>query len=134
MAEILVKATNATHLDPVKDARGCFKRGMPVALVNDGHQWGSAEALPHFVILKFPLVDKSKLLKYLNSWPENRIRRWQIRWADLPLAARNKLLSNGELIIKATLIYTDQFDYTWSQIKEYFRNLETGIDETEDVI
>lgn len=28
MAEILVKAVDSTHADPLKDQRGCYKRGM----------------------------------------------------------------------------------------------------------
>lgn len=64
--------------------------------------------------------------------PPTIIRRlWQIRWADLPLAARNKLQTTGQLTIKATAAYIGTYDYTWTQIKTFMRNLKTGLDETE---
>lgn len=136
MAEILVKAISATHSDPIKDQRGCYKRGMPVVIMPDGHQWGNEERLPKFVIIKIPDISKTRLEKYLFPQLSGEIiirrRLWQIRVEDLPVLAKNKLASNGELTIKATDIYNGSFDYTWTKIKEYFRNLETGLDETQD--
>jgi hypothetical protein len=138
MAEILVKAVDATNSNPTKDLRGCWKQGMPVVVMNDGHEWGAEEGLPKFIILKIPLIPKNNVLKYIERYNDVggfavRPRRWQIRWADLPAAARNKLTSEGELIIRATVAYTGNFDYTWNQIKSFFRNLETGLDETENI-
>ena len=145
MAEIIVKAVDATHADPVKDRRGCYKCGYPVAVYPDGTRWGAEERLPKFVTIKIPGVsmDHPTLLKYVQSqladtpdasgqYPVYRRRLWQIRWADLPLAARNKLASTGELVIKVGT-YAGAYDYTWTQIKAYFRNLRTGLDETEDL-
>lgn len=138
MAELLVKAQNATHADPEQDQRGCYKRGMPVCVMDDGHLWGMREGLPGFVILKFPLIPKSRIEKFLSNYEDehgNLVRRklWQIRWADLPSAARQKLANSGELTIKATTSYTASFDYTWAQVKSFFRNLQTGQDESEDL-
>jgi len=142
MAEILVKAIDATHNDPDKDRRGCYKRGMPVVVMNDGHEWGLEERLPKFVIIKFPMIPKDKVMKYIDPEPGldtdgnitiDRRRMWQIRWTDLPLAAKNKIQSAGELTIKATPSYTGNYDYTWIQIKTYFRNLLTGLDEVNDL-
>ncbi|HTG44144.1 MAG TPA: hypothetical protein VK633_06395 [Verrucomicrobiae bacterium] len=133
MAELLVKAVDATNPDPMKDARGCYKRGMPVVVFDDGHEWGDQENLPTFALLKFPLIGKNALLKYTQKWEGNRRRRWQIRWVDLPLAARQKLATAGTLTIKATTAYPGPFDYTWAAVKSFFRNLETNTDETEDV-
>lgn len=136
MAEILIKAIDAIHTDAVKDRRGCYKRGMPVVVMPDGHIWGLEERLPKFIVIKIPLVSVDRVLKYIGEWRDidNRTvlqrRRWRIRWADLPLAARNKLQSTGELTIKATNAYTGAFDYTWVQIRDYFRNDETLANET----
>jgi hypothetical protein len=62
-----------------------------------------------------------------------RRRLWRIRWADLPVGARNLLESTGALTIKATDAYTGPFDYTWTQVKSYFLNQLTGLDETADL-
>ena len=141
MAEMLVKAVDAIHDDPVKDRRGCYKRGMPVVVMDDGHEWGKEERLPTFIIIKFPLIPKDKVMKYIDPEPGldidgnivvDRRRMWQIRWADLPLVAKNKIQTTGELIIKATSSYTGSYDYTWTQIKTYFRNLLTNLDEVKD--
>ena len=66
MAELLIKAVDATHSDPAKDARGCYKRGDVVVAFEDGHQWGRLESLPpekggKFVIVKIPGVTLSEL-------------------------------------------------------------------------
>jgi len=137
MAEILIKAVDATHSNTDKDRRGCYKRGYPVVVMPDGHPWGFEEKLPKFVVIKVPLISVDKVQKYIEQWLDGsggllQRRRWQIRWADLPAAVRNKLASNGEIIIKAGA-YSGTFDYTWSQVKGYFRNLETRLDETADL-
>ena len=143
MAELIVKAISVTHADADKDRRGCYKRGYPVAVYPDGTNWGAEECLPKFVIIKIPgvAVDHPTLLKYCGmeyddtpdadgTYPVYRRRRWQIRWADLPLAARTRLQDDGELIIKVGT-YAGTYDYTWAQVKGYFRDLKTGLDETE---
>lgn len=139
--EILVKARDWTVPDAEEDRRGSWKRGMVVTVKPDGHSWGTEEGLPRFVVIKIPLISVSRVEKYLAHQIETvngeervyRRRLWQIRWADLPLAARNKLNNNGQLVIKATAAYTGASDYTWAQVKPYFRNLETDTDETEDL-
>lgn len=134
--EILVKAVDATNPDAEKDRRGCYKRGMPVVVMPDGWPWGSEERLPRFVVIKIPTITPDRALKYIaqqyNGSDLFRRRLWQIRWADLPASARTRLQTTGQLTIKAGT-YTGTSDYTWAQIRQYFRNLETGLDETEDL-
>lgn len=36
MAEFLIKAINANHSNPIKDASGCYKRGDIVEVYEDG--------------------------------------------------------------------------------------------------
>lgn len=141
MAELLIKAIDASHPDTDTDRKGCYKRGMPVLVMPDGHPWGSSEELPLFVVIKVPGVSVGTLEKY--TLPQNivgehgietyRRRLWRVRWEDLPIGAKNTLQSTGFLTIKVGT-YSGPYDYTWSQIKSYFRNLETGLDETEDII
>lgn len=143
MAEILVMAINKTHSDPTKDRRGCYKQGMPVTVFADGHSWGREETLPTFVKIKIPGVSIETVKKYIEPQVEDapnadgiylpyRRRLWQIQWSDLPAAARKKLKNNGELVIKVGS-YSGTYDYTWAQIKTYFKNLKTRLAETGDL-
>jgi hypothetical protein len=138
MAELLVKATNATNPNQAEDQAGCYKRGMPVLVRPDGHTWGALEGLPRFAIVKIPLIAVATVEKYALPYLDGsnhlvRRRLWQIRWVDLPAGAQNTLQTTGQLVIKATAAYGGVFDYTWAQVKGFFRNLETGLDETEDL-
>lgn len=141
MAEILIKAIDATHSDPVKDKAGCYKRGMPVVIMPDGHPWGKEERPPLFCVLKFPVIGVKRLEEYIS---EHRLavdvtqslyqrRVWQLQWASLPAAARTKLQKTGVLTIKATAAYTGPYDYTWAQMKQYIKNLDTGLFETREL-
>lgn len=138
MAEILVMARSNSNADPTKDQRGCYKRGMPVVVMEDGHSWGTQENLPNFAILFVPLISVDQVKKYTDRQVEGGIvtrrRLWQIRWLDLPPVARNKLQTNGFLIIKATAAYTGDFDFTWAQVKTFFHNLLTDLDETVELV
>lgn len=139
MAEILVKAVSSAALaDLTKDQRGSYKRGMPVVVMPDGHPWGAMEGLPNFVVIKFPLVPVARIQKFIE--PEMtaingesvtvRRRVFRLLWADLPLAARTKLQTTGELIIRVGIEYTGPYDYTWAQVRQYWLNQTTGLAET----
>lgn len=137
--EFLVKAVDASHADANQDRAGSYKRGMIVLAKPDGWAWGALEGLPRFAIIKVPTISVASAEKYLANqmdefFPEQVYRRrlWIIRWASLPLAARNTLANTGVLTIKAGS-YSGTFDYTWAQVKQYFRNQLTGLDETEDI-
>ncbi len=58
MAELLIKATDAHHHDPIKDRRGCYKRGDPVIAFRDGWSWGRLETIPTFWRIRVPNVDR----------------------------------------------------------------------------
>jgi hypothetical protein len=148
MAEILIRAKNNVHADPTKDRQGSYKRGMPVVVMDDGHIWGSKEGLPDFVVLKVPMVSKERVMKYFepqvvqNGFEEDGItphfdtyrrRLWRLRVDDLPAGAITKFQTDGEITIKASPDYTGPYDYTWSNVKGYFRNQETDLDETANV-
>lgn len=142
MAELLVKAVDASNPDGEQDRRGCYKRGMPVLVMEDGHEWGAEEHLPAFVVIKVPGIARATVAKY--ALPQTTIdqftgqpvtyrrRRWQIQWSELPAAARQKLASTGMLTIKAGT-YTGAFDYTWTQVKGFFLDQLTALRETADL-
>ena len=140
MAEILIKAISAAHSDTTKDQRGCYKRGMPVVVMPDGHPWGLEERLPKFAVLKIPLISVAQVEKYIAPQLDlvdptliTRRRLWRVRWDDLPASDRNTIASTGQLVIKATAAYTGPFDRTWAQVKSFFRNELTGLNETADL-
>jgi hypothetical protein len=66
MCEFLVKAIDATHADPVKDLRGCYKRGDIVDVREDGFGWGLEEGPPKFFIVKVPGLKPP--LDKMKSW------------------------------------------------------------------
>lgn len=117
MAEFLVKAVSATHSDPEKDARGCYKRGDIVVSMPDGHEWGREETLPTFVVVKVPGIDHERAAKYLESTDSLR-RKFRIRVDDVPPAILRQLRDTGETTV------------TWSQVRGFIRDKVTGQDET----
>lgn len=131
MCELLIKASgNGTE-------PGHYKRGMVVVVMPDNHPWGKEERPPTFVWIKIPLISVDAATKYIEEWKSGDSlvdrRIWRIRWADLPVAAQDLLRDTGQLTIKATTAYTGPYDYTWDQVKAYFRNYLTGLDEMADL-
>lgn len=125
MAEILVKASDA---DPAVADAFRWLRGHMVVVMEDGHGWGLEERLPKFVILKFPNVPVARVQQFIadNSGPgaDATMRRvWQIQWDQLPAAARNRLASQGQLVIGVPAYYSGASDYLWSQIRAFVLNL-----------
>lgn len=142
MAEILVKAESASVPgNPEADAM-TYKRGYPVVVMPDGHPWGLLERRPRFVVIKVPGIAVERVRKYIEEWTtmdmegvRRHVRRriWRIRWDDLPTRARNRLRDDGELIIKAGGQTVPNADYTWTQVKAYFRDDARGVDEGEEL-
>jgi hypothetical protein len=141
MAQILMIAVNRTNPDADADRKHCYKIGMPIVVVPDNHQWGAKECPPTFYLIKVPGISLDKVRKFIapeyETFPDEngdpiiyRRRVWQVRVADLPQAVRDKFINNGEVIIKAGA-YDGAYDYTWDQVKTYFRNLSTGLDGAE---
>jgi hypothetical protein len=139
MAELLCKAVSASHSDPVKDQRGCYKIGMIVEIRPDGCIYGTSEGLPTFFKIKIPLVpvDHPLLLKLMDMQKSGetitRRRKCWLQHANIPLAARNKLRDTGELIIKASAAYSGPFDYSWTQIKNYLWDDDAQANFTDDI-
>jgi len=136
MAEMLVKAIDSTHKDTAKDRRGCYKRGMCVAVFEDGHSWGLEEGLPKFFVLRIPGIPAEKLRKYLEPQYENftsleglpithRRRLWKIMVDDAPAALRDKMLKGGAITIDARPS-GGNYDVNWEHFRGNFKNLKTG--------
>lgn len=127
MAELLIKAVDARHSDPTKDARGCYKRGDIVLVRPNGFEWGRLEVLPPaqggvFVIIKITDVTPNQVRNWIrNNWetdPEaddtTRRRRIKIDADSLPAGVRS------------TLNQTGQYTTTWATIRQYVRNKQTN--------
>jgi hypothetical protein len=130
VAEILIKAVDATHADPDKDRRGCYKRGMPVVVAPDGHTWGAEERLPRFVVLKLPGIGVERVQQFIEHQTEGvnadgspilyRRRLWKLFVNEIPVAVRNKIEAQGYITIGPG------GDFTWAQARNYIRNLRTN--------
>jgi hypothetical protein len=136
VAEIIVKAVDSTSPNPLSS-----KRGHLIAVRPDGWQWGSGEGLPNFVFVKIPGISVDTVRKYIQAWfdnsnPDEPVVKskylWQLLIDTMPQAAIKKFKNQGEVVISAGG-YNGPSDYTWTQVKVYFRNLQTGLTETEDL-
>jgi len=125
MAEILIKAVDAVHADPEKDQRGCYKRGMPVVVMPDGHQWGASECLPSFVVLRLPGVEVERVQQFLaqeatgegDDRVVTRRRAWRLVVDELPAAALAKFAGQGYVTIGPA------GDFTWAQARNFIRQI-----------
>lgn len=120
MAELLIKAVDATHPDPIKNERGCYKRGDIVDVRPDGWHWGTEEGLPKFVIVKVPGLDPERVKHAMEphhdlSDAENpkmiRRRKWNLDSSVIPQGIRAALFSTGSLTI------------TPAQLRSFVRNI-----------
>lgn len=132
MAELLVKAVDATHSDPEKDARGCYKRGDIVGVAPNGWQWGAKELKApadggKFVVIKITDVSRAQIINWVrNHWDceidgldfvdGNHVRRRRVR-IDVDLVPLN---------VRQALNRTGQFTTTWAAIRQYVRNKQTN--------
>ena len=115
MAELLIKAVDASHPDPVKDRRGCYKLGDVVIVQDDGHQWGAKEGPPNFVVLRIPGAASALAERLVEEQDDDdagnvlqdeqggrltfRRRRWRVDLGDLPAAIRTALQTTGRASI-----------------------------------
>lgn len=145
MAEALVFAKDNSHSDPTQD-RFCWKRGMIVVVMPDGHEWGLQEtpvgktaAQRKFVLFKFPDVSVARIEKYIETnWHYDQFtgdrvdddrRLWKIVWDELPNSAKNLLRDVGIISIGPV----PPNNYTWAQLKNFILNIKTQLRETEDL-
>lgn len=112
MAEILIKAVDANHEDPIQDLL-CYKRGDIVVVKRDGWPWGKEELKAPkdggvFVRLKLPGVPVSSVEKYIEQHNiiegegskarsvVKRRRIWRLVVDELPVGVRNQFNTTGE--------------------------------------
>ena len=104
MAELLIKAVDATADDPETD-KGCYKRGDVVIIRPDGWEWGQAERPPKFFVLRVPglsVEDAEELTQLdvdssLESLP--RRRSWHVMLDDMSGEYLRAIESTGRLML-----------------------------------
>lgn len=103
MAELLIKAIDATHKDPVKDKAGSYKRGDVVVVMPDGHVWGKEERLPKFMVVKIPDLSVKDAMKYIESETDGLVvitrRRHKFLVDDTPSVIKDELNAKGEVTV-----------------------------------
>jgi len=133
MAELLVFARDNVNPDPEKDRRGCYKRGMPVVVFEDGHVWGRDESLltwvdemrdprdwpSHFYLFKFPEIPAARIRYLIEpqyttdsgiilSGPSGesqvyRRRTWRTQIDLLPITQRASIVARREALFATRL-------------------------------
>jgi len=61
------------------DRRGCYKRGDPVGVFEDGHEWGREEGPPRFIVLRFIGMTAEEAVKYTEPEVEVITDRARLR-------------------------------------------------------
>ena len=147
MCEIIFRARPSHRTDPVELRISGKRQGKIEAVMPDGYVWGDSEGPPLFMIMKLPGVPVSAMERYLEQVMEvdplgepdgselrvRRARRWELRFSALPQQARDRLASSTGLIVRSPSHHTGPADFTWAQMRGFFRDLETGLDETREL-
>jgi hypothetical protein len=125
MAELLVKAVSATHPNPEKDLRGCYKLGDVVGVAPNGWEWGALEFKApadggKFVIIKITDVTRQQVINWVrNNWT------CEIDGVDVINGRRRRVRIDIDLVpnnVRNTLNNTGQYTTTWAAIRQYVRN------------
>lgn len=124
MAEVLIKAVNATNPDATKSARWCYKRGDFVCVMPDGWSWGTQEVIPPaegglFVIIKVPDVTVDQARRFLSKGTLTR-KLYRVVVDELPAGIRSTLNTTGTIT------------RTWTQIRSFIENKVTLARESGD--
>jgi hypothetical protein len=68
MCELLVRVVAKTQADP-RLAAQCSKPGDVIAIVDDGHQWGTDEGAPTYRVVRVPGVPANSLASLVVGQP-----------------------------------------------------------------
>lgn len=100
MAILVLIDRDATHSDPTKDARGCYKLGDIVAVHDDSRYTDGEPIAPPWYLIRITGVTKAQVVRLLEPVRDTldpqtsrvlRRRRWRVNPADLPPAVRTTL-------------------------------------------
>jgi len=131
MALFLLLDHDNTNPNPIKDERGCYKRGMIVEVYDDSRHDGDLvrnPVMPPWVLIRVTGVTKEQALKYMqprydttgliNDNDGNPAvvgrRLYRVLLDTLPAAIRSKILQDRYA------------EVSQSQIRDYIQNLRDG--------
>lgn len=125
MAILVLIARDASHADPEKDARGCYKTGDIVAVHEDTAHDGNLERNPvqaPWVLIKVAGITKAQAERVLEPETESNVpdarritrRKFRLNPADLPLAVRQALQRDR------------YYETTLAQVRNFIKNKRTG--------
>lgn len=128
MALFLLYGKNNTHIDPEKDARGCYKLGDIVEVLDDSKHDGDLvknPIAPPFYLVRITGVTKAQAEKYMAPYIDPatvgtdspvtlRRRLHNVEVASIPLAVRQKLQADRYV------------EFTWTQVRNFIRNRMTN--------
>jgi len=124
MATLLIYARNNVHIDPEKDARGCYKLGDIVEVFDDSKPIASPIA-PEWYVVRITDVTKAQVLHFMEPYVDPatvgtdqpvtlRRRKFNVEVATLPAAFKQKMTKDRYA------------EVTLSQVRNYIRNRMTG--------
>ena len=119
---LLIKDSDATHSDPVKDLRGCYKRGDPVQLY-PGTQPIELPPQQPFYLVRITNVTYAQALKFQGA---------QIDVTDplRPVRVRRRLyaceVDNLSQALRDELFADRYIEVTLNQVRNQLRNKEMG--------
>ncbi len=128
MALFLIYDRDNGNPDPLKEARGCYKRGDIVEILDDSKHDGDLvknPVMPPWYLVRITGVTKAQALKYMQpyidpatvgtGWPVTlRRRQFNVEVSSIPPAIRVKLLADRYVSV------------SWAQVRNYIRNRMTN--------
>jgi len=123
MAEFLIMAVDKTHSDPIKDKRGCYKRGDIVQVYEDGECKEPPAPDSKFVIVKITGLSKATAEQYAKQDESivdgktgiNTRRLYHLDFSLLPKTIIDTLKTDRQITV------------TLSQVKNYIKNKTTNL-------
>lgn len=153
MCEFLIFTRDNTHLDPEKNRRGCYKRGMVVVVFEDGHTWGREESKQQwiakggvaadwpgqgkFILLKIPGVPAAKAQELLDPQTEDDAGTPLLNPDGSPKTYRRRrwqlLADSLPLAARNTLATAGEYTTTVAAVRSYLQRIRdaaqfTGLD------
>ena len=128
MALFLVYGRNNTHPDPIKDARGCYKLGDIVEVLDDSKHDGDIVAnpiAPPFYLVRITGVTKAQAEKYMDRYIDPATVGME-NPVTLRRRKHNVEVNNIPAGVRATLLADRYIEFTWAQVKNYVRNKMTN--------
>jgi hypothetical protein len=129
MALFLLYDRDNHHPNPIKDARGCYKRGMIVEVLDDSKHDGDLvknPIMPPWILVRVTGVTKQQALKYMHP----RLSEIDVDTAGNPLVIGRRLYKVLVDTIPAVIrnkIIADRFvEVSLAQVRNYIQNLQTG--------